>query len=56
MCLHYGNTGCGVSISGIQNQIDFCLKVKCFKGLYNTPIIIPGDIEKNEMDKSLVTW
>ena len=27
----YGNTGCGVSHSGIQNTIDFCLKVMCSK-------------------------
>ena len=25
---HYGNAGCGVSLSGIQNPIDICLKVK----------------------------
>jgi len=28
----YGNTGCGVSLSGIQNLIDFCLRVKFSKG------------------------
>ena len=32
----YGNTGCGVSRSGIQNpNVDFCLKVKCSKGFFD---------------------
>ena len=30
----YGNTGCGVSRWGIQNPIDFCLKVKCSKWFF----------------------
>ena len=31
----YGNTGCRVSSSGIQNYVDFCLKVNRFKGFFN---------------------
>ena len=36
----YGNTGCGVSRSGIQNPIDFCLKYIWFFGYFklNLPI------------------
>ena len=30
----YGNTGCGASSLGIQNAIDFWIKVKCFRGLF----------------------
>ena len=33
--LVYGNTGCGVSSLGLWNSIDFWLKVKCFKGLFD---------------------
>ena len=32
----YGNTGCGVSDWGIQNPLDFCLKVKWSKGFLDT--------------------
>ena len=32
----YGNTGCGVLRSGLQNPIDFCLKVKCSNGFFDT--------------------
>ena len=31
----HGNIGCGVSSSGIQNQVDFWLKVKGFKINFN---------------------
>ena len=31
----YGNTGYGVSSSGIQNPINFCRKVKCFRGFFD---------------------
>ena len=30
--VHYGNIGCGVSRSRIQNPIEFFLKMTCFKG------------------------
>ena len=31
----YGNTGCGASSLGIQNLIDFCTKVKYFRGFFD---------------------
>ena len=30
--LSYGNIGCGVSSSGIQNQIDFWIKIRVVEG------------------------
>ena len=32
---HYGNAGYGVSLSEIQNPIDFWFKVKCSKGFFD---------------------
>ena len=34
LCLHYGNTGCGVFRRGVQNQKDFCLRINILKGNY----------------------
>ena len=31
----YGNIGCGVSSWGLQNYVDFCLKVSRFKGHFD---------------------
>ena len=31
---HHGNTSYGISCLGVQNPIDLCLKVKCFKGYF----------------------
>ena len=33
--LSYGNTGYGVSRLGLQNPVDFWLKVKSFKGFFD---------------------
>ena len=35
----YGNIGCGVSRLGIQNPIDFNLKLKCSKGFLDIHIL-----------------
>ena len=55
----YGNTGCGVSRSGIQNPIDFFIKVKCSKGFFDiflngmtVSLQNKGQILQNELFKT----